>query len=56
VPDIDLKQLSAVPTATGQMARYAYARARKAKIELAPLLKQAGLQWSSNRNNLLRVN
>jgi AraC-like DNA-binding protein len=43
VPNIDLKQLSALPTATGQMARYAYARARKAKIELAPLLKQAGL-------------
>jgi AraC-like DNA-binding protein len=43
VRDIDLKQLSALPTATGQIARYAYARARKAKIELAPLLKEAGL-------------
>jgi AraC-like DNA-binding protein len=43
VRDIDLKQLSALPTATGQMARYAYTRARKAKIELAPLLKEAGL-------------
>jgi AraC-like DNA-binding protein len=43
VRDIDLKQLSALPTATGQMARHAYARARKAKIELAPLLKEAGL-------------
>jgi AraC-like DNA-binding protein len=43
VPDIDLKQLSALPTATGQIARHAYARARKAKVELAPLLKQAAL-------------
>jgi len=39
----DIKQLSALPTATGQLARLAYARARKAKIELAPLLKGAGL-------------
>ena len=43
VPEIDLKQLSALPTATGQIARHAYARARKAKVELAPLLRQAGL-------------
>jgi AraC-like DNA-binding protein len=43
VRDIDLKQLSALPTATGLIAREAYARARKAKIELAPLLKEAGL-------------
>jgi len=43
VPDIDVKQLSALPTATGQIARYAYARARNAKVALAPLLKQAGL-------------
>jgi AraC-like DNA-binding protein len=43
VRDIDLKQLSALPTATGQLARYAFARARKAQIELAPLLKEAGL-------------
>ncbi len=43
VRHIDLKQLSTLPTATGQLARLAYARARKAKIELAPLLKEAGL-------------
>jgi Arabinose-binding domain of AraC transcription regulator, N-term len=43
VRDIDLKQLSALPTAAGLIARDAYARARKAKIELAPLLKEAGL-------------
>jgi AraC-like DNA-binding protein len=43
VRDIDLKPLSTLPTATGQIARLAYARARKAKIELAPLLKEAGL-------------
>ncbi len=41
--DIDIKQLGALPTATGQMARYAYARARKAGIELLPLLKEVGL-------------
>jgi len=43
VRDIDLKPLSALPTATGQIARHAYARARKAKIELAPLLEEAGV-------------
>jgi hypothetical protein len=43
VRNIALKQLSALPTATGQIARHAYARARKAKIELAPLLEEAGL-------------
>ena len=40
---IDIKQLGALPTAAGLMARHAYARARKAKIELLPLLKEAGL-------------
>lgn len=43
VRHIDIKHLGALPTATGQVARYAYARARKAKIELLPLLKEAGL-------------
>jgi len=43
VRDVDVKQLGALPTATGQLARYAYARARKAKIELLPLLKEVGL-------------
>jgi len=57
VPDIDLKQLSALPTATGQIARYAYARARKAKIELAPLLNQAGLtpQQIEDRDSRITV-
>ena len=41
--DIDLKHLSALPTATGGIARHAYARARQAGIELRPLLEKAGL-------------
>ena len=41
--DIDLKYLSGVPTATGGIARHAYARARKAGIELQPILEKAGL-------------
>ncbi len=41
--DIDLKYLSGVPTATGGIARHAYARARKAGIELRPILEKAGL-------------
>ena len=53
--DIDLKQLSALPTATGQLARLAYARARKAKIELAPLLKEAGLTGQQIEDQDFRI-
>jgi AraC-like DNA-binding protein len=45
VRDIDVRRLGALPTAAGLLTRYAYARARKAKtkIELLPILKEAGL-------------
>ena len=41
--DVDTKRLGALPTAGGGIARLAYARARRAGIELRPLLKKAGL-------------
>ena len=41
--DLDTKPLGAIPTAGGGIARLAYARARRAGIELKPLLKKAGL-------------
>jgi AraC-like DNA-binding protein len=43
VNDADTKRLGTLPTATGGIARLAYARARRAGIELKPLLKKAGL-------------
>ena len=43
VHDLDIKRLGALPTATGGIARLAYARARRAGVELEPLLKKAGL-------------
>jgi len=43
VNDVDTKRLGALPTAAGWVARLAYARARRAGIELEPLLKKAGL-------------
>jgi AraC-like DNA-binding protein len=43
VSDVDTKILGALPTAAGGIARLAYARARRAGIQLQPLLKRAGL-------------
>ena len=43
VNDVDTRRLGALPTATGGIARLAYARARRAGIELRPLLQKAGL-------------
>jgi AraC-like DNA-binding protein len=43
VNDLDTKRLGALPTATGGIARLAYARARRAGVELEPLLKKTGL-------------
>jgi AraC-like DNA-binding protein len=37
------RRLGGLPTATGSIARSAYARAREAGIDLGPLLKKAGL-------------
>jgi AraC-like DNA-binding protein len=41
--DHDVKRVSSVPSATGGVARLAYAQAKEAGIELEPLLKKAGL-------------
>jgi AraC-like DNA-binding protein len=43
VNNVDTKRLGALPTATGGIARLAYAFARRAGVELKPLLKKAGL-------------
>ena len=41
--DVDTKRLGGLPTAGGGISRLAYARARRAGLELRPLLKKAGL-------------
>jgi AraC-like DNA-binding protein len=43
VKHVDTKRFGTLPTATGGIARLAYARARRAGIELKPLLQKAGL-------------
>jgi AraC-like DNA-binding protein len=43
VNDVDTKRFGALPTAAGWITRLAYARVRRAGIELKPLLKKAGL-------------
>jgi AraC-like DNA-binding protein len=43
VKDVDIKRLGTLPTATGGIARLAYACAQRAGIDLKPLLKKAGL-------------
>ena len=52
-----LKRLGALPTAAGAIARLAYGRARRAGIELKPLLKKAGLtdQQIKDRGTRLAV-
>jgi len=43
VSDVETKRLGTLPTATGAIARLAYECARRAGIELNPLLQKAGL-------------
>ncbi len=43
VNDVDTKRLGTLPTAAGGITRLAYACARRAGIELEPLLRKAGL-------------
>jgi AraC-like DNA-binding protein len=43
VKDVHIKRLGALPTATGGIARLAYACGQRAGIDLKPLLKKAGL-------------
>ncbi len=55
VRNIDTRELGSLPTATGQIARYAYGRARKAKIELPPLLREAGLTHQHIEDRDVRI-
>jgi len=56
VQDVDAKRLGALPTATGGITRLAYARAQAAGIELAPLLKKAGLTEQQIKDPRARLN
>jgi AraC-like DNA-binding protein len=51
----DAKRLGALPTAAGWVTRLAYARARRAGIELKPLLKSAGLTHQLIRRRDVRL-
>ena len=51
----DTKRLGALPTATGAIARLAYACARRADIELKPLLKKAGLTYQQINDRSARL-
>jgi AraC-like DNA-binding protein len=55
VKDVDTHRVGALPTATGGIARLAYARARRAGIELEPLLKKAGLTSRQIEDRTARV-
>ena len=48
-------QFNKLPTATGGIARAAYARAMQARLDLDLLLKQAGLTSRQIRNTYLRI-
>src|SRR5215813_6685227 len=56
VHDIDSRHLGTLPTATGEIARRAYARARQAKVELGPLLQQSGLTRQLIEDSDARIN
>lgn len=56
VHDVDAKRLGALPTATGGIARLAYARAQEAGVELGPLLKKAGLTDRQIKDSDVRLN
>jgi AraC-like DNA-binding protein len=49
------KQFAMAPSATGTIARLAYARAKKAGIALSPLLSQSGLTIAEIENRHLRL-
>jgi AraC-like DNA-binding protein len=55
VNHVEAKRLGALPTAAGWVARLAYARARRAGIELKPLLKKAGLTDQRIRDRSARL-
>jgi hypothetical protein len=45
----DPKSLGALPSAIGQIARLAYTQAKKAGIDLGPLLKEADITLSDRK-------
>lgn len=51
----EVERFGALPTATGGIARIAYARAREAGIEVDPLLKKAGLTHHQIENPNIRL-
>src|SRR5271163_925784 len=55
VSDVDNKRLGTLPTATGAIARLACACARRAGIELKPLLKKAGLTHQQINDRAARL-
>src|SRR5258708_9179130 len=54
--DPNTKRLGALPTATGEIARLAYARTQAAEIELRPLLTKAGLTPEQIADGAARIN
>src|SRR5215467_5946062 len=46
---------SSIPTATGAIARAAYARALEARLEVEPLLKSSGLTPQQIKNSKVRI-
>lgn len=55
VNGVTTQRLGTLPTATGTLARLAYARAQRAGIELKPLLKQAGLTELQMKDSRIRL-
>jgi AraC-like DNA-binding protein len=53
--DPDVKHVGALPSATGGIARLAYAQAKEAGIELEPLLKKAGLTLYQIEDPSIRI-
>ncbi len=55
VSDVAARRLGTLPTATGAIARLAYACARRAGIDLKPLLQKAGLTYQQINDRRTRL-
>ena len=53
--DVAARRLGTLPTATGAIARLAYACARRAGIDLKPLLQKAGLTYQQIKDRRTRL-
>ncbi len=49
------RRFNSIPTATGGIARAAYARAVQSRLDVAPLLKNSGLSVGQIRNSRFRI-